>query len=326
MTQIDDSDRLIQEVLSELGWDEDPEEIANKVRRLDKGLPLEDEFTAICSWLGKTHLVHKLDQHQAPRSSRDHFQVPDLLVQFEHASPVLIEVKSKAKPQLSFKPDYLRRLYAYAQLLKLPLLFAWKYQSVWVLFEARHLCKAKSNFNINFQDAIKENLLGILAGDVAYALEPGAGIRFRCKKQKLISEGQSKDGCKISEWQLFIEEVGFMKTGGQPVDELEPEVSALFTTWDLSEQQTHSETHIEIHFVVADDEEIVFGHTALTHLLNWQLRKGDSINWRHTIRSDAIVSSVSNLQKALRVGREREVVRLVYNQEPQTWPSFLARP
>jgi len=64
MTETDDSDRLIQEVLSELGWDDDPKKVADKVKRLDQGLPAEDEFTAICSWLGKARLLHKLDQHQ----------------------------------------------------------------------------------------------------------------------------------------------------------------------------------------------------------------------------------------------------------------------
>ncbi len=39
--EIGDSNRLIQEVLSELGWDEDPTKIANKVKRLDQDLPAE---------------------------------------------------------------------------------------------------------------------------------------------------------------------------------------------------------------------------------------------------------------------------------------------
>ena len=94
MTGTDDSDRLIQEVLSDLGWDDDPKIVADKVKRLDQGLPAEDEFTAICSWLGKARLLHKLDQHQAPSSSRELYQVPDLLAEFEHSDPVLIEVKS----------------------------------------------------------------------------------------------------------------------------------------------------------------------------------------------------------------------------------------
>ena len=66
VNQADDGHRLIQEVLSELGWDADPKKISENVRRLDLGLPAEDQFTAICIWLGKARLVHKLDQHQAP--------------------------------------------------------------------------------------------------------------------------------------------------------------------------------------------------------------------------------------------------------------------
>ena len=96
MNQADDGDRLIQEVLTELGWDAAPKEIAEKVRRLDLGLPAEDEFTAICSWLGKASLVHKLDQQQAPLESRDAYQVPDLLAHFDNAGPLLVEVKSRA--------------------------------------------------------------------------------------------------------------------------------------------------------------------------------------------------------------------------------------
>lgn len=34
MTEMDDSDRLIQEVLSEPGWDDDPKKVADKVKRL----------------------------------------------------------------------------------------------------------------------------------------------------------------------------------------------------------------------------------------------------------------------------------------------------
>ena len=47
-----DDERLIQEVLAELGRDADPKAIAEQVKRLDLGLPAEDEFIAVCSWLG----------------------------------------------------------------------------------------------------------------------------------------------------------------------------------------------------------------------------------------------------------------------------------
>ena len=112
--------------------------------------------------------------------------MPDLLAQFENTGPLLIEVKSKTKQTLSFTPDYLERLHAYAALVKMPLLIAWKHHSIWVLFEARHLARARKNFNIRLRDAMRENLLGVLAGDVAYKIAPGAGVRFRCKKEELL--------------------------------------------------------------------------------------------------------------------------------------------
>ena len=88
MNHTGDGDRLIQEVLTELGWDAESRKIAENVRRLDLGLPSEDQFIAICSWLGKTLLVHKLDQQQAPLKSRDTYRVPDVIAQFEQAGPI----------------------------------------------------------------------------------------------------------------------------------------------------------------------------------------------------------------------------------------------
>ncbi|WP_245509871.1 hypothetical protein [Rhizobium laguerreae] len=44
-----DADRLIQEVMAEIGWDADPADIAEQVRRLDIGLPVEDEFAVVCA-------------------------------------------------------------------------------------------------------------------------------------------------------------------------------------------------------------------------------------------------------------------------------------
>ena len=203
MQSSNDLERLIQEVLTELGSDADPKSVAERVRRLDLGLPAEDEFTAVCSWLGRAQLLHKLDQHQAPVRSREVYQIPDLLAQFENTGPLLIEVKSKAKPTLSFRPDYLNRLHAYAALVDMPLLIAWKHHGLWTLFEARHLNKAEKNFNISLSDALKENLLGVLAGDVAYKIAPGASVRFRCKKEELLATEKTGDAV-TEQWQMRI--------------------------------------------------------------------------------------------------------------------------
>ncbi len=320
----DDEDRLIQEVLAELGRDADPKVIADRVKRLDLGLPAEDEFIAVCSWLGKTRLIHKLDQHQAPSHSHDDYQVPDLLAQYLKTGPVLIEVKAKKAHTLSFKPDYLERLQSYANLVNMPLLIAWKYHGIWTLFEAQHLTKARKNFNIRFDHAMRENLLGVLAGDVAYKISPEAGVHLRFKKEKLIDTEKTDDGF-TEQWQMRVDKVGFTSADGKPTDALDDEVTTLFTTWDLTERQIHSDTHIEMQFVATDDDGMMFGHMALVHLLNWSLPDGASINWRHTIRRDSVVRNMSNFTQALQRALEQKVVRIILNQQPQSWPEFLPK-
>src|SRR4051812_32678575 len=98
MKSPEDAERLVQEALSQLGWDADPTLIAGRVQGLDRGLPQEDEFSIVCSWLGRCRLIHKLDQQQTPAQSRNTYQVPDLLAVFSYEDgdvPVLVEVKTK---------------------------------------------------------------------------------------------------------------------------------------------------------------------------------------------------------------------------------------
>ena len=149
----------------------------------------------------------------------------------------------------------------------MPLLIAWKHHGIWVLLEARHLPKARKNFNIRFGDAMRENLLGVLAGDVAYKIAPGADVWIRCRKEELLAVEQDR-GTVTEQWRMRIDDVGFTIAGGRPAGDLNPGVTTLFTTWDLAERQSHSDTHIELHFVAGNDDGMMFGHMALTHLLN----------------------------------------------------------
>ena len=323
VNQANDGDRLIQEVLAELGWDAEPSIIAAKVHRLNLGLPAEDEFTAICSWLGKSRLVHKLGQLQVPKDSRNAYQVPDLLAQFDSTGPLLIEVKSKTKQTLSFTPDYLKRLLAYAELVNMPLLIAWKFYGVWTLFEARHLAKARKNFNIRLGHAMRENLLGILAGDVAFKIASGAGMWLRFKKEELVSVEESR-GKVTEQWQTRIDEVGFTIAGGKPATDLDPEVTALFTIWDLTEHQLHSDTHIQLNLVEKTDN-LMFSHMALTHLLHWTLPQGAVINWRHAIRRNNVVSNMTNFSHILKRALDQKVVHYILHQQPLSWPDFLSQ-
>ena len=124
---------------------------------------------------------------------------------------------------------------------------------------------------------------------------------------------------------MRIDEVGFTIAGGVPVDDLDPDVSTLFTTWDLVERQTHDDAHIDLHFAAGDDDGMMFGHMALTHLLTWAKPDDAPINWRHAIRRDTVVSNMTNFRQALKRALDQKVVRLILDQQPHSWPDFLLR-
>lgn len=321
----EDAHRLIQDTIAELGWSADISVLVDRVRRLNVGLPCEDEFSVICSWLGKCDLLHKLDQQQVPAASRSKYQVPDLLAVFNTETgpcPVLIEIKAKNENKLSLTPEYLEKLNQYAGLFKLPLLFAWKYERVWALFEARHLKKAKKNFNITFSDAMHENLLGVLAGDVAYSIGEGAGLHLRFRKDKLVSQ-QDEPGARTEEWVATIDDVAITDRTGAKRDDIDPEVKALFSTWDLDEKEDHNETHIQLSFV-ARGGSIEFAHTALVHLLRGELDDKSEVHWRTLLRKEQVTATIKNFSAALYRAYEQKVVSLILHQVPQTWPGFMA--
>jgi len=325
-TEPTDLPRLIQDVLAELGYDADASSVAEQVRRLDIGLPVEDEFSVLCAWLGKCQLLHKLDQHQVPRTSKQDFQVPDLLAKFSTQtsnSPVLIEVKSKKDKSLSFKPKYLGRLQNYADLVGMPLLVAWKYYGLWMLFEARHMKKVNMNFNITLETAMRENLLGILAGDVAYKIGAGAGVKLRFRKDKLLGVEKTDDGY-TEHWAMTVDDVSFTDSEGNRRGDLDGEVQSLFTAWDLDEKEDHTDSHVYLH-LVAGDEGIQFAHTALVHLLRWESPHDGQLHWRGLLRKEQVTANVANFSAALETAFRQKVVSHVFHFLPHSMPTFLSQ-
>lgn len=319
-----DAARLIHEVLSELGWPADASSVVQGVRRLDIGLPAEDEFSVICAWLGKCELLHKLDQLQVPIASRARFQVPDLLARFEtqtNSVPVLIEVKSKQGNTLSFKPEYLERLTNYAQLVGMPLLIAWKFRGFWMLFEAKHLRKAKSNFNISLSTASQQNLLGMLAGDVGYKIGTGAGIHLRLLKDKLVKTEKNDEG-RTEHWQMTFDDFAFSNYEGELTRDLDGDVQSLFYAWDLEDEEEHTESHIYQHFV-AGQEGMQFAHMALVRLLHWESPNDTRPHWRSLLRKEQVVTNVENFAEALEKAYRQKIVSHILHIRPHTVPDFL---
>ena len=319
-----DAPRLIQNVLDDLGWSGDVQTIVERVRRLNIGLPCEDEFSVLCAWLGKCQILHKLDQQQIPPQSLNEFQVPDLLGRFttqKSQRPLLIEVKSKNKNVLSFKPEYLHRLKNYAELIDCPLLIAWKSKGLWCLFEADRMTKAVKNFNISFETAMRENLMAALVGDLAYKIGAGAGVHFRFQKLKRISQEETPEG-HSENWRMKVDDVAFTDYNGKFRTELPSEVQSLFTAWNLEEHEEHSDSHIHLRYI-AGTEGIQFAQLALAYLLNWEEPSDKGPNWRMLLRQDKITSNIDNFAAAINEAFSQKIVSHILHQVPHVMPKFL---
>lgn len=316
---------LLHEALSRLGWAHDPERLAQQLAQLNRGLPREDEFAVVCTWLGQCKLVHKLDQNQAPASSAEVFQVPDLLAVFQHGDrkiPVLIEVKASQARTLSFRPDYRDRLLAYAETLGLPMLIAWKHHSIWSLFEIGHMTRADKNYNIALGTALSESLLSALAGDFSYTLPRGTGLHLRMRKEELLSTTQS--GAEISEeWRMVLDDVYYTDRLLNQRRDLSTDVQALFFVNNLEEAQEHTPDNVHWHFTVEDDEN-KFAHMALAGLLNWYLGSGESLNWREVVGRGTPVPGVNNFYETVKRALDEGVVKYIFHLQPQTLPPFLS--
>ncbi len=315
---------LLHEALSQLGWNCSAELLASRVNRLHIGLPCEDEFVVVCSWLGRCVLVHKLDQTQSPPSSKPTYGVPDLFAAFTRDGrliPTLIEVKSSREKKLSFTPEYQAQLKAYAKLLGLPILVAWKFNDVWSLFDLDQMELAKVNYNISISKALSENLLGVLAGDFSYTLSRGAGLHLRTYKKELLSS--VRNGSEVhEEWHTVIDDALHIDGNGKERRDLSSDVQTLFFISDLEEDQEHTPSHMHFRFTVQDGES-KFAHMALVRLLNWYSSGDKPLNWREVKTRSSPVPGMTDFGATVDRARREGVVEYIFNLEPKTKPAFL---
>lgn len=327
---IDPTARMLFEALEQVGWSvEDPSALARKIKQLDLGLPEEDEFAAIISWMGKCELVHKLDQEQGPLESKHQYQVPDLLVLFrreKYSVPILIEVKASNKPILSWKPDYLDCLTRYAAKLNLPLLVAWKYRpwGLWALFEMKHFTRSRQNYKISFGLAFKESLMGILAGDFAVVLKAGVGLHFRMKKERKLVPPNSKE-TNTENWVVRIEDAYFLNGEGQRIDTLGSGLWALFISAPLEEETKIDKSELRYSFFIGAEMQGLFAQKVFPTMLEFQSKTKTLPRWRIVLRENLVPINFQTLSEAATEGISVGVVQYVLNPVPHTKPEFLVR-
>jgi hypothetical protein len=144
----------------------DPTALVERVQRIHRGFSAEHEFAAIASWLGRCTLLTQLDDVLHSSST---YRAPDFLVVANHEGrdlPFLVEVKSIDSDKLKWTANYMESLRAFANLINLPLLIAWKRGRLWVLVEAGHFTQIVAAYHLTFEEALKNSLMSTLFGNV----------------------------------------------------------------------------------------------------------------------------------------------------------------
>jgi Holliday junction resolvase len=180
---------------------EDEQKFINRLRHVEYGLNAETECAAILTWLGNCTLVHKIStQGYIPQD----IKIPDLFAVFEKKGQTLrtfIEVKSTEDLKLRWTDEYYRKLQNYSNITGCPLLLLWKARPFgqWFLLDPSTPGLVKDE-RIDFCQAFKEDLMGLIAGDFRVTPKSGIGIHFEgqiLKKEK-INKFESSLNIKIS--------------------------------------------------------------------------------------------------------------------------------
>lgn len=320
---IDQSARLAYEALQQLGKNVDANALAERIKRLDLGLPAEDEFSMLVSWLGQCRLIHKLDQFQAPPGSRGLYQVPDLAAVFEYEEKklsVLIEVKTTEFKTLSWRPDYFDGLRNYGMQMGLPILVAWKLKplGLWTLFELGHFTRAGQNYSITPESAMRESLMGILAGDFGVVIRQGVGLHFSIKKEEKLSERKTEDGY-VEKWRMRVEDAYFVDGNRQRLKSI-GRLWPFFLSAQRPQQQIN-DTHAHQSFVV-ETEEPCWVQETLALLFEFQAKQEEPLNWREILQNHQVPVEASEIRQVAQEGIGKGVVRCVLHLEPHTRPAF----
>jgi hypothetical protein len=319
MTETTDRARVLYEAAEQLGWS-DPEEIAERAKGLERGLPAEDELSVVLSWLGRCRLVHKLDQFPYPPGSRKEYRVPDLLAIFEGPRgpiPALIEVKAQEDKVMSWRPDFLAGLKQYASTVGLPLLVGWKHRTVWTLFETRHLRPATKNMNISFETAMRESLLGVLAGDFSFCFREGAAINLKMRKL-----GKTKTG-----FHVVIEDAYFTDPdGARAKDKDTAGVMLMFMCIEDDAVLEETEDTLLQRFVIRSAQQAEFAHRALVKILTTFKGGTKSLLWRQILKQKKLpLMSRGGPKQAARRALKAGLLQYGFDIQPHTMPEFLVR-
>jgi hypothetical protein len=205
---------------------------------------------------------------------------------------------------------------AYAKLLNLPLLIAWRHRGIWVLFEAHHAQLAEKNQKIDFDIALKENLLGVLAADFSYQLTPGTKIQMHIRRLTQPDPAGSFTG--------QITRVQYLDSADQPL----PEIRYLFWMFNFWPNEVESSDNGDAliqSFTISATGQAEFASRTLGRIVyaSGQFRRS-RVTWgsiAHDMKH--LAHDKGSFHAAVAEAAKHGVITNIIRQVPHTRPAFL---
>lgn len=304
-----------------LGWDlSDPEAFLRHVQHVEYGLSAEIEFAALLRWLGTCTFVHRLSEDVLADPSRAEWQVPDLFAVFSidrETCSALIEVKTTENHVLKLKKAYMERLQAYARLLNQPLLIAWHPRDIgfWILIGPSHAeAIDRETLQLEFEVAMQNDLMSLLAGD--FFIVPEKGVGFRFKARRISDKEPTEDGYQAV---FQIDKAYFQDAAGNAVKEF-PNSIIWMVFSAMEEKQDVTDEGFVQSFLTSGA--MTRAQRVLRTAASFPLKEDQRIHWKEVgTNLDAILACdtlLSDVQSHFGT-----FVQYVLHQKPKTMPGFL---
>ena len=297
----------------------DAEAFIEKVRRTHQGLSAEHEFAAIASWLGKCSLITQLDN---VLHSSDQYRVPDFLVVAKRNGkdvPFLVEVKTDTESKLTWRPDYLESFRAFAAMMNMPLLVAWKHHGLWVLTDSARFMKKVTNYHLTFDDAVKNSLMSELFGNFWLTFSEGFRLELKMRIQDEIDTGG--EVLPEGSYHTVIEAAGVWTVKGK-LNKADERSLWWFLIAAMEDEKFDRTGSVITQQFIARSEGMFNLSDVLISQLVWGKEDRASIDWLTEIRKGLPTLTI-DFEELLNRALELGAVRYVLRQAPQVYPDFL---
>jgi len=309
--------RTLLEAHRRAGLGSSPEAIVSQIEQLQRGIPSEDEFAALCVWSGRCSLIHRLGQEQFPASSKGAVQVPDFLVVFEFEGkplPALVEVKTTGKRDtLKFTSAYREKLVAYGSAVGLPLLIAWRAQyGIWSLFDVGELVEGPGGgWKVEFPDIVKQSLMGLLLGDFTASMKAGIGLTIQIRREREVSKTSFIGRITAAHWH---------DPQGNPVHDLAGSFLPLLFALPVEvDTEVDGEIITEKFYIPADSG--VWSQSAMAASLLGETEP----NWLEVLQSERLKGGRDAIREAAVDAMNRGMIAWIGDIEPQKRPPYLPK-